>query len=1816
VPGLGIERAREGLIVNVVSGRPAPRSKARRSGLRRTAVVLPLAALLTQGLLQVAPVIAASVPVSATVGSVTIAPGANANVAIDVNVPTRPPAADILIAIDTTGSMGASIAQAKADATDIVNGVKASVADSQFAVVDFKDAVDGAAEYRVSHAMTGVAADVQTAINAMTAGGGGDAPEAHNLVLHNSYTPSTGGDIGWRSGTKKIVVIISDAQPHGAGSAGQGLTGCSDTAADPHGLSTATELAGLAGADRTLFMIRQAATASTTLQCYQSIVARTPGGVAVNSGTALGAQIVSLLDSSFTAAVADLHLQLVSAAPAVATSWISLTPSSRSAVPTPSTQTFSANVSVPSGATAGAYTFDIAWIADGANIGHTTLTTTVASALGVPNLSQAVPQADHTLVAGVLKATPSTTFHLRFVTSASCTDGVIGSDAVTFATADAVTNATGDAYFGGSVLNTATLATYVAAQVVPPGGSSEVGPCIVASADNDQWPRALDISGAASTNGFVDVSGRARWYKFSVQPGSHVTVNLSSLPADYDLYLFKDIGQAYTSLTDTASLTKLSAEFAPSAFSPSAFSPSAFSPSAFSPSAFSPSAFSPSAFSPSAFSPSAFSPSAFSPSAFSPSAFSPSAFSPSAFSPSAFSPSAFSPSAFSPSGFSPSAFSGAQTRSLIGVSASNGTASERLVADTWNNTGSFYVRVSGKNGESSLSDSFSVSVTSTGNQCASSVTPIGSPPTPADLGLSSGGNRSSLILWDSSRTTGDTTTLAAKLALLAARPEVAGAIVDLASNTRIQSLNAQADAAANIPCMYAKNLVAAGIKDIVNAYRSANPNLKYIVLVGGDATIPFFRYPDQTLLGEEQDYDAPVGLPTPSKASLGANFVLGQDAYGASTELSLRASSFPVPDLAVGRLVETAGEASGLIDAYLATSGGVVATPTTSLVTGYDFLEDAANSVKSDLNLGIGAVGDSLITHSTVAPGTLCSATVLLPDCSWDATALNTQLLGARHDLIFLGGHFSANNALAADFATTLNATDLANAPSTLDLTNSIIFSAGCHSGYNIVDADATSATAAIDWSQAVAQRKATLIAGTGYQYGDTDFVEYSERIYAEFAHQLRVGSGPVSIGQALMRAKQIYLASTPDIRGLHEKALLESTIFGLPMLSINMPGTRDPLPSTSSIVSATPAGFATNPGLGLGLKSADVTLNPATTANIVNLTKIDGSVEPPAIVGTVTATYYRGRDGVVTNPGEPALPLQSENVSVAGQVLRGVGFRSGTYTDSTVVPLTGAAATEIRGIHNAFSSTVFYPMRPWTVDYYDALATGAGGPTRLLVTPAQHKVGSIGDQTATLRRYSGLGLRLYYSSYVGDAAQSDAPTITGIQATVTGSSVAFRAHVTGNPSAGIQQVWITHNGTPNTWQSIDLSQSATDSTLWTGTLALTGGTSSGNLRFMVQAVNGVGLVAMDDNLGAYHTVTPDSSRPTISAAIATGLTGSNGWYTSPVTVRYTCHDGTGFGIGATACPGDETLASEGSAVESTPRTVTDNAGFVSAFSNVITVKVDRTRPMITAVATGTVSTHGWYRSNVTVHFTCADPGGSGIPLGACPADQVLSDEESAISTTAQMVSDNAGNTSAPTNVVTYKIDKTNPTVSLAGGPANSSSSYFGSVPPAPTCVGADGLSGLDTCTVSGYSTAVGPHTVTATATDNAGNSTTTAPVTYTVVAWTMLGFYQPTDMNGIVNTVKNGSTVPLKFEVFIGPTELTNTSAVLQPLRAIVSNCSGAPTDDIELLATGGTSLRYDTTAGQFIYNWQTPKTVGTCYLVTVTAADGSTLQANFKLK
>ena len=1043
-------------------------------------------------------------------------------------------------------------------------------------------------------------------------------------------------------------------------------------------------------------------------------------------------------------------------------------------------------------------------------------------------LLSAVPTGGGSTVTGLLVGTPGAAT-LAFSAGATC------AAAAQVSTAVVTIPAAGGTYFSQSV-------AAGSGKIYAKANGGDQSNCIPIGQNNTSWPNAAQLNGSA--DGFISTPGESRWYKFQPGTDAQVTLTLSNLAANFDLAFFKDIGQAFTDLTAPDALTKLSAEFAGDAYSPSQFSPSQFSPSQFSPSQFSPSQFSPDAFSPSQFSPSQFSPSQFSPSQFSPSQFSPSQFSPGAFS-----PSQFSPSQFSPSQFSAEAFSSAQTRSLIAVSALDGTADESISANTWTNAGDVYVRVSGRNGAFSDSQPFHLGESFAGGTCGPSVAPIGSAP-----GAAAGGGYKTVVLTDPARMTGtaaEKSTLAARLATFAARPEVAGVVVDLGADSRISALNAQADA--NKSCPYAKNLLAGATKDVVDSYRAANP-LQYVVIAGADDIVPFFRYPDATLLGNEKGYVPPVLDSSASQASLRLGYVLGQDGYGSDTDIEIKGSIVPVPDIAVGRLVESPTEISGMLDAYLSTSGGVVPTPGTSLVTGYDFLTDAADAVKNELAAGTGTTPDTLITPADVSP---------LDPSSWTATQLRTKLLGSRHDLVFLAGHFSANSALAADFTTSMLTTQLD--ASSVNLTNSVIFSAGCHSGYNIVDRDGVpGVTVPLDWAEAFARKRATLVAGTGYQYGDTDFLEYSERLYLNFAKNLRAGTGSIAVGQALVDAKQQYLAGTPLLEGLHQKAVIEATLFGLPMLSVNLPAGRGGTVGGggATVVGGTTAA-AGAPGSVLGLSFADLTFSPPLAEHAVTQANVDS---PGA---TVTATWLSGPDGIATTQLAPALPLDVENVTVPGKVLRGVGFRSGSYADTTVTPLTGTPTTEIRGVHSPFSSSTFYPARPWSINYFDAL-TASGGATSLMLTPAQYRSTSIGSQTSTQRRYGSLGLRLFYSGNTtmtpdgSTPALAAPPTIVDVAALPGAGSVDIGVHVVGNPAAGIQGTWITYSDatvTAGNWLSLDLTQDPDDSTLWTGTLSL-GTIAAGNLRFMVQSVNGVGLVTLDDNNGAYYRVNAPVGAP------------------------------------------------------------------------------------------------------------------------------------------------------------------------------------------------------------------------------------------------------------------------------------------------------------------------------------------------------------------
>lgn len=153
----------------------------------------------------------ATIPVG---GSVTI------NKTVTVNAGTGSGQADVLFIVDTTGSMGGAISSVQTGLSGIVSSIAGNVA---YGVAQYKDATAGgdSFDYQLNQAITTNNAAVQTALNNLSAGGGGDFPEQGLYALKQGATSAA---TGWRPGSKRIEVIVGDAPSHEGANTADGTT--------------------------------------------------------------------------------------------------------------------------------------------------------------------------------------------------------------------------------------------------------------------------------------------------------------------------------------------------------------------------------------------------------------------------------------------------------------------------------------------------------------------------------------------------------------------------------------------------------------------------------------------------------------------------------------------------------------------------------------------------------------------------------------------------------------------------------------------------------------------------------------------------------------------------------------------------------------------------------------------------------------------------------------------------------------------------------------------------------------------------------------------------------------------------------------------------------------------------------------------------------------------------------------------------------------------------------------------------------------------------------------------------------------------------------------------------------------------------------------------------------------------------------------------------------------------------------------------------------------------------------------------------------
>ncbi len=387
------------------------------------------------------------------------------------------------------------------------------------------------------------------------------------------------------------------------------------------------------------------------------------------------------------------------------------------------------------------------------------------------------------------------------------------------------------------------------------------------------------------------------------------------------------------------------------------------------------------------------------------------------------------------------------------------------------------------------------------------------------------------------------------------------------------------------------------------------PNVRHIVLIGSDEVIPFFRLPDLTTIANEADYleylktvdprsngASLISSDNPLGAALRNRMLLSDNPYG--TNRPYRFYGFPlfVPELAVGRIVERPGEiadflrrnAPGWGGNNIELRGDPYSNPSLSL-TGYDFLIDGANAISRTLQQATSVTVTKRVLNNNTwnrngfenqwleqpldTPGFFTSTLEFYSRTQTLVSSLNAhfdhwQLIPANTG----GGNFPAERILSVAYASG----SLASMPtSSCDFypsmcpgffSNTLYYSVGCHSGYNVPYRaieqllDIPTSRYAADFAQAFNRHAGNWIGNTGYGYGTLDGVDYSERLAALLTQELvrnevRPDSSATngetyvgrSIGDALVNAKLRYLRTALGLNAYDYKVLSITTLYGLP---------------------------------------------------------------------------------------------------------------------------------------------------------------------------------------------------------------------------------------------------------------------------------------------------------------------------------------------------------------------------------------------------------------------------------------------------------------------------------------------------------------------------------------------------------------------------------------------------------------------------------------------------------------------------------------------
>ncbi len=366
------------------------------------------------------------------------------------------------------------------------------------------------------------------------------------------------------------------------------------------------------------------------------------------------------------------------------------------------------------------------------------------------------------------------------------------------------------------------------------------------------------------------------------------------------------------------------------------------------------------------------------------------------------------------------------------------------------------------------------------------------------------------------------------------------------------------DAPADVQTAYDDWNGSEGDVDITNAYvgaiddyleslkQSSYPNLYYVIIVGTTEVIPMkAREQDHLYSAMEKNWGGSLpgadsyihdlySTPGPVNGwghyltdSIYGDLSYVDDGWGTDHEL--------IPELAVGRLVETPVQISDQIETYIAANAYFARANRVSMAS-HDYVEGGT------------------LAADYMGPGTDDDLVQNIYDSNDVPPKLN-----AKNDLVYFGGH--GNYSVISTGGESFRAGDQAMEGDTgelNDLPNAVIVTSGCHNGASfgnhLYHAPVSGTTTYSEFPEEFGRKKVGVYVGaTGYTAvsitgasTDVSDTRHNEKLSTYVIKHLDQ-DGAITAGEAFRRAINSYVTDVGSIGTVERRVIAITTLYGIP---------------------------------------------------------------------------------------------------------------------------------------------------------------------------------------------------------------------------------------------------------------------------------------------------------------------------------------------------------------------------------------------------------------------------------------------------------------------------------------------------------------------------------------------------------------------------------------------------------------------------------------------------------------------------------------------